>query len=166
MIKHYKEKAVFLFLALFAFQLVSAMVAPPVAAQAIPDDLCLKVTLTENEQGPLPTPKKFTMNVHLFTVNGTHFTIWGKVVVSGDAPFYVGGTGILESTMVTMNLTTSQKHTAADLDNNYWRDTGIMQVKYNISTNKGTWYEVGHDFATPNRVFDQRYSAGSLVKCP
>lgn len=160
MIKHYKGKAVFLFLVLFAFQLVSVMVAPPAAAQAIPDDLCLKVTLKENEAGPLPAPKKFTMNVHLVTVNGIHFTIWGKVVVPQDGPFYVGGTGILEGTWLTMNLTSSQKHTDS------WRDTGVMQVKFNISTNNGTFYEVGHDFDTVNRQFDQRYSAGSLAKCP
>jgi hypothetical protein len=159
MIKHYKEKAVFLFLALFVFQLVNVMVTLPAAAQ-IGDDLCLKVTLREDEGGPLTTPKKFTMNVHLATVNGTHFTIWGKVVVPQDGAFYVGGTGILESTRLTMNLTTSQKHTDS------WRDTGVMQVIYNISTNAGTFYEIGRHFDTLNRTFDQSYSAGSLVKCP
>jgi hypothetical protein len=164
MIRHYKEKAVFLFLAMFAFQLVSVMVAPPAPAQAIPDDLCLKVAITEDETGPLPTPKRFTMNVHLASVNFIHFTIWGKVVVPQDGAFYVGGTGILEGTVMTMNLTYTQKHTDT------WRDTGVMQVKYNISTNRGTFYEVGHDFnaaaTLQNRVFDQRYSAGTLVKCP
>ena len=97
MIKHYKEKAVFLFLALFALQLVSGMAAPPAAAQAVPpENLCLRATMTESEDGPLPTPLKFTMNVHLATVNGIHFTIWGKALAPGDSPYYVGGTGILE----------------------------------------------------------------------
>lgn len=160
MIKHYKGKAVFLFLALFAFQLVSAMVAPPAAAQGVPDTLCLSVTLTENEAGPLPTPKKFKMNVRLATVNGTYFTIWGKVTVPQDGAFYVGGTGILETTWLTMNLTTSQKHTDA------WRDAGIMQVKFNVSTLRGSFYEIANSFDTQNRVFDPMFSAGSLRICP
>ena len=125
MIKNYKEKAVVLFLMMFVFQLISLMGAPPVSAQVVPDTLCLSVTVTENEAGPLPTPKKFKMNVRLATGNGTYFTIWGKVTVPQDGAFYVGGTGILEGDWLTMNLTTSQKHTDA------WRDAGVMQVKFN-----------------------------------
>ncbi|RJR32877.1 MAG: hypothetical protein C4567_17675 [Deltaproteobacteria bacterium] len=160
MIKHYKEKAVFLFLVMFALLAVNLSVAPPAAAQVVPDDLCLKVIITESEDGPLPAPVKFNMIVHLFTINAQHFTIWGKVSVPKDGASYVGGTGILEGNVLTMNLTTSQKHVSA------WRDTGVMQVKFNISTMRGNWYEVGHDFDTANRVFDERYSAGIVVKCP
>lgn len=161
MVKNYSKKAVIFFLVMFAFLAVSISVAPPVSAQVIPDNVCLLVTITENEAGPLPTPfQKVKMNVHLASDNAKHFTIWGKVIVSGDAPFYVGGTGILESTTLTMNLTSSQRHTDG------WRDTGVMQVKYNISTLKGTFYEIGHDFDTVNHVFDERFTAGSLRQCP
>ena len=156
MVNCFKKNGSVLDLLMFAFLSVSFMIAPPVFAQ--PTDLCLRATVKETEDGPLAQVKRFTINIHLASEDGSHFTIWGKVKIPNE-PFYVGGTGILEGNNLTMNLTTSQKHTEG------WRDSGIMQTKFNISTGLGSFYEIGHDFDPVNRVFDQRYTAGILRLC-
>jgi len=158
MINSYKKNGIAFGLLMFAFLVLALTVAVPASAQ-VPADLCLKVTIQEDEKGPVVPVKRFAMNVHLESVDEIHFTIWGKVAILKE-PFYIGGTGVLEGNFLTMNLTTSQKH----LDG--WMDSGVMQARFNISTGYGTFYEIGHDFDRVNRVFDERYTAGVLRLCP
>ena len=56
-----------------------------------------------------------------------------------------------------MKKTLTQAHTDG------WMDTGINRTKLNLATMTGTFYEVGHDFNTVNRTFDNtRYTAGTV----
>jgi hypothetical protein len=157
-VKNYKVKAVLAGIGLLAFLVVGLATAPPVSA-AVPADLTLTGKVTQTHEGP--ASQTFTLKIHLAPAGNSsiHFTVWGKATVAGDYPFYVGGTGILEGNVLTMNLTTTQRHTDG------WRDTGIMQARYNVVDYTGSFYEIGHDYNTKQLgEFDQRYSAGTLKK--
>ena len=155
--KHYKV-TVILALGLIAFLLPSLATVPPVFA-AVPTDLTLTGKVTQTHEGP--TSKTFTVKIHLAPAGNStsHFTIWGKTVVAGDYPYYLGGTAILEGNILIMNLTTTQKHVDG------WRDTGVMQARYNLVDNLGSFYEIGNDYNTKKLgQFDRRFSAGTLKK--
>ena len=54
-------------------------------------------------------------------------------------------------TTLIFTLSESQEHTSET-----WRDTGVMHLTINTSTQNGTLYDIGHDFDTGTREFGQR----------
>lgn len=154
MINYNKKAAVFV-LVMFVFLTMGLTVASSVFAQAFPTDLTIRATLQQSEQGPLPEPVRFVLQIHLESANGTNFTIWGKVPDAAE-PAYLGGTGILERNTLTMNLTFTQTHADS------WRDSGVMQAQYNVVTNRGTFWMIRNDFDSNALTFDRGFDAGIL----
>ena len=74
----------------------------------------------------------------------------------------MSGLGFLNGNALEFTLSESQQHTDT------WHDSGVMHVSIDKTTQGGTFYDIGHDFNTappppPGRVFDERYTAGTLA---
>jgi hypothetical protein len=129
--------------------------------QLVTGDYCWTVRVTQDEEGAVTVPA-MTVKFHITVLDPTNVVMAGKVNVAGDDPFTIMGVGTVMGANLVANLTTSQIH------GDGWRDTGVMRATIKASDLSGTFYEIGHDFDTASRGFDQRYTSGRLVprKCP
>lgn len=136
--------------------LLVLVAAPAVRAEAYLGKVCLTSTVTERETGPV-TPEVRILQYEVTNLAGNIYVIAGKV--SSEAqPFVATGFGMVIGNELYMNLATTQTHTDA------WVDTGINQTRLNLTTLSGTFYEVGHDHNRSTRVYDSRFSAGTVTR--
>ncbi len=139
-----------LFALLCAFPLLAG-------AQSYVGKVCLMSTVTERQAGPVTPPELFAVEVDVTNLGGTMYAIAGAVADLPDQPALVTGIATVIGGEMYMNMTLTQAHTDG------WMDTGINRTKLNLATMTGTFYEVGHDFNTVNRTFDNtRYTAGTV----
>jgi hypothetical protein len=101
---------------------------------------------------------EFIVTGGISKVGDEFYLFQGYVTVGTDGPFVMSGSGIMVGTELVFTLSESQQHTSET-----WRDSGVMHVTINTSTQNGTFYDIGHDFNTGTREFDQRFTAGNLT---
>jgi hypothetical protein len=101
---------------------------------------------------------KFTITGGVTKVGDEFYLFQGYVIPEGDGPFVVSGSGFLNGNTLEFTLSESQYHTSET-----WRDSGVMHVSMDKTTQNGTVYDIGHDFDQGTREFDQRFTAGDLV---
>jgi hypothetical protein len=100
----------------------------------------------------------FTITGGITKVGDEFYLFQGYVIPEGDGPFVVSGSGFLNGNTLEFTLSESQWHTSES-----WRDSGVMHVSIDKTTQDGTFYDIGHDFDQSARVFDQRFTAGTLT---
>lgn len=126
-------------------------------AQSYVGKVCLVSTVIERQAGPVTTPEVFAVEVDVTNLGGTMYAIAGAVADPPDQPALITGIATVIGGEMYMNMTLTQTHTDG------WMDTGINRTRLNLATMAGTFYEVGHDFNTVNRTFDNtRYTAGTV----
>lgn len=101
----------------------------------------------------------FTVVGGISKVGDEFYGFQGYVTLDNDGPFVMSGSGFLMGTTLVFTLSESQEHT-----DNSWRDSGVMRVSVDQSTLNGTFYDIGLDYNTGTKVFDQRFSAGTLTR--
>ena len=101
----------------------------------------------------------FTVVGGISKVGDEFYAFQGYVTLDNDGPFVMSGSGFLMGTTLVFTLSESQEHT-----DNSWRDSGVMHIKVDQSTLNGTFYDIGLDYNTSTKVFDQRFSAGTLTR--
>ncbi len=120
------------------------------------------VTINETYQNNVPIGTTFTMTGAISKLGGNYYLFQGYVLNSGDGPFLLAGSGVLNGGVLYLTLNTSQQHTDSQTDSN--RDTGVMHVQVDPSTLSGTFYEVGHDFDRVPHAFSERFTAGTVTR--
>ena len=113
-------------------------------------------TITDSTQNQ--TGATFTITGGISKVGGEFYLFQGYVNPDNDGPFIIGGSGVLIGNTIYFTLSESQNHTST------WRDGGVMHVEIDKTSQGGTFYDIGHDFDTNARTFDQRYTAGTLTR--
>ncbi|PKN28797.1 MAG: hypothetical protein CVU64_11440 [Deltaproteobacteria bacterium HGW-Deltaproteobacteria-21] len=101
----------------------------------------------------------FTVVGGITKVGDEFYAFQGYVTSDSDGPFVMSGSGFLMGTTLLFTLSESQEHT-----DNSWRDSGVMRVSMDQSTLNGTFYDIGLDYNTDTKMFDQRFSAGTLTR--
>lgn len=137
--------------------LLATLVAAPgwALAQAYVGRVCLVSTVTARQTGPV-TPQAMTMQLDVTNLGGTTYAVSGWLPTA-DQPFVVTGQATVIGGELYFNMTTSQRHADG------WMDTGVNQTRVSLATMTGTFYEIGHDFNTVGRTFDNsRYTAGTV----
>jgi hypothetical protein len=102
--------------------------------------------------------QSFTNTGGISKVGDEFYLFQGYITVGTDGPFIMSGSGIMVGTELVFTLSESQQHTSIT-----WRDSGVMHVTINTSTQNGTFYDIGHDFDPDTRQFDNRFTAGNLT---
>ncbi len=74
-----------------------------------------------------------------------------------DGPFVLSGSGFMMGTTPVFTLSESREHTSSS-----WRDSGVVHISLDKTTLNGTIYDIGHDYDKNAKVFDERYTAGTL----
>ena len=94
-------------------------------------------------------------------VGDEFYLFQGYLIVPDDCPFVMSGSGFMSGNTLTFSCRTSQCHTGSP-----WRDGGVMHISIDKTTLGGTFYSIGYDFKTDptDRIFDDRYSAGTLTR--
>ena len=94
-------------------------------------------------------------------VGDEFYLFQGYIIVPGDGPVVMSGSGFVSGNTLTLTLCESQYHTSST-----WRDSGVTHVSVDKTTLDGTFYSIGYDFKTDpsDRKFDDRYSAGTLTR--
>ncbi len=147
------------FLRRWRFALFALLAALPLAGwtQSYVGRLCLVSTVTERQAGPVSPPEVFAVEVDVTNLGGTMYAVAGAVADLPDQPALITGIATVMGGEMYMNMTLTQVH------NDGWMDTGINRTRLNLATMAGTFYEIGHDFNTANRTFDNtRYTAGTV----
>lgn len=125
-------------------------------AQSYMGKVCLISTVTVRHEGPVP--QYFAAEFDVTNLGGNTYSVAGSVPTApGEEPMVATGLATVVAGYLHMNLATTQAHADG------WMDTGINRTRLNLATMTGTFYEIGHDYNTVTRVFDQtRYSAGTV----
>lgn len=100
----------------------------------------------------------FTITGGVSKVGDEFYLFQGYVTSGTDGPFVMSGSGFMNGSTLEFTLSESQQHTSET-----WRDSGVMHVIIDKTTQNGTFYDIGHDFDTSARTWDQRYTAGTLT---
>jgi hypothetical protein len=119
------------------------------------------VTINETYNNNVTIGTTFPMTGAISKVGGNYYLFQGFVQNSGDGPFLLAGSGVLNGGVLYLTLNSSQQHTDSQTDSN--RDTGVMHVQVDPSTLNGTFYEVGHDFDRVPHAFSERFTAGTVT---
>ena len=101
----------------------------------------------------------FTVVGGITRVGDEFYAFQGYVTAGTDGVVVLSGSGFLMGTTLLFTMSESQEHT-----DNSWRDSGVMRVSVDQSTLNGTFYDIGLDYDTSTKVFDQRFSAGTLTR--
>jgi len=149
-----KTKWVCLLLTLAAVLFLSG---ESVRAQSLNGNMCFAVQITEDHGGPVN--KAFVTKMHAVAQDKVHSTVSGVMQFPDDGPFVMTGMAVVQGKAIFVNLTVTQAHTSEP-----WKDSGIMQIRLNSTTMKGSIWTIGHDFDTQNRVFDSTYASGTIAK--
>jgi hypothetical protein len=134
------------------------------SAQSYVGKVCVVSTLTTRDEGPV-TPEVRRMEFDVTNLGGTMYALAGGLVVPPGEPVVATGLATVVGNDLYFNTTVTQAHADG------WVDTGINRTRLSLATLTGTFYEIGHDYNTITRTYDQnRYSAGtvqlSLSVCP
>lgn len=105
--------------------------------------------------------KSFTVTGGISKVGDEFYLFQGYVTTGTDGPFVLSGSGFMMNNTLFFTLTDSQKHTSET-----WRDSGIMHISIDKTTQSGSFYEIASSFDMgPARTFGQpEYNAGSLTR--
>ncbi len=136
--------------------LLSGAVCTVNAATLPSGNICWTVKQTQTEKGS--SSKTFSMALHLAAIDSTVGTAAGTVTISGENSPIVTGTYFKSGSYVYMNLTMTQNLSDGT------KETGLLQAKVSISTLKGTFFAVFHQFDPSSKTFDDGYAAGTLTK--
>lgn len=133
-------------------------------AQSYMGRVCVVSTLTTRDVGPV-TPEVKRIEFDVTHLGGSMYALAGGLIVPPGEP--VVSTGL--ATVVGNDLYFNTTVTVAHADG--WVDTGINRTRLSLSSMTGTFYEIGHDYNTITRTYDQnRFSAGtvqlSMSACP
>ena len=102
----------------------------------------------------------FTITGGISKVGDEFYLFQGYVIPDDDGPFVLSGAGFLNGNTLVFTLADSQDHTSKT-----WRDSGVMHVSIDKSTQNGTFYDIGHDFDTglSRNCLIKDYTAGTLT---
>lgn len=133
-------------------------------AQSYVGKVCVVSTLTTRDQGPV-APEVRRMEFDVTNLGGTMYALAGGLIVPPNEPIVATGLATVVGNDLYFNTTVTMAHADG------WMDTGINRTRLSLATMTGTFYEIGHDYNTITRTYDQnRYSAGtvqlSLSSCP
>lgn len=114
-------------------------------------------TVTDSSGPHAAIGATFTITGGISKVGDEFYQFQGYVKPGDDGPFVVSGSGFMNGTTLEFTLSESQKHTDG------WRDSGVMHVSIDRFSFDGTVYDIGHDFDTSTRAFNERFTAGTLT---
>jgi hypothetical protein len=145
-------------LALTALVILGLSVSPALAVNSVKylGKTTWTVTITD-DSNPQKIGISFTVTGGISKVGDEFYQFQGYVTMDGDGPFVIGGSGVMIGNNLVFTLSESQQHPDT------WRDSGVMHVTIDASTQNGTFYDIGHDFDISARTFDQRFTAGNLT---
>jgi hypothetical protein len=119
--------------------------------------VCMLVTVTERQTGAVSEPQR-AIELDVTNLGGNTYAVAGAMATPPDQPFVVTGSGTIVGGELYLNMTATLTHSDG------WMDTGINQTRLNLANLSGTFYEIGHDFNRPGRIFDNsRFSAGTAT---
>ena len=148
--------------ALVFFTLLFVVSAASISEAVFEGDMCWTYRITQTEDGPANEP--ILLKCHIKALDASTYIITGKVTVPSDNPAIFTGTATLMGTNIVMNLVLTQDHKVD------WRDTGIIQMKIDAATLKGTAFGISQSFNRTTGLFDgeQDYASGTLTprSCP
>lgn len=125
-------------------------------AQSYLGKVCMISTVTTRDEGPV-TPERFAGEFEVSNLGGTTYSVAGTVPSSTGEPMVATGMATVVGGDLYFNMVMTQAHTDG------WRDTGINRTRLSLATMAGTFYEIGHDYNTVTRTYDQtRYTAGTV----
>lgn len=132
------------------------MVLPLLAgAQSYMGKVCMIVTVTTRDQGPV-TPERFAVEFEVSNLGGSTYSAAGSFPSSTGEPMVATGIATVVGGDIFFNMVITEAHADG------WRDTGINRARLSLATMTGTFYEIGHDYNTVSRTYDQtRYTAGT-----
>lgn len=132
-------------------------------AQTYVGKFCFSSTITERESGPVSPPETipFVSQFDVTHLGGNAYALVGSIAIP-DQPFVTTGLATVIGGDIYANMTGTQSHPDS------WRDTGVNHTRINLATLSGSFYEVGHDYNTSTRTWDDRYTAGTVKQaaCP
>jgi hypothetical protein len=133
-------------------------------AQSYVGKVCVVSTVTTRDQGPV-APEVRRMEFDVTNLGGTTYSLAGGLMVPPNEPIVATGLATVVGNDLYFNTTVTMAHADGRMD------AGINRTRLSLATMTGTFYEIGHDYNTITRTYDQnRYSAGtvqlSLSACP
>jgi hypothetical protein len=131
----------------------------------IPDAtaICWSMLKTKDEHGST-NEGPFIMRGKLIDEGGGYYSLHAFIEAPDD-PLPISGSGVIVKTKILVTASISQDHTRAGSP---WRDSGIIQMRFDKSTFNGTWWSTRLDFNTSEHTFDLGYAAGTMkrITCP
>ncbi|MEW6658594.1 MAG: hypothetical protein AB1424_08020 [Thermodesulfobacteriota bacterium] len=99
----------------------------------------------------------FTITGGISKVGDEFYLFQGYVTSDTDGPFVISGSGFMMGNTLVFTCSESQQHSGSS------HDSGVMHITINKTDLSGTFYDIGLDYDTTGKTFDQRYTAGTLA---
>ena len=122
-------------------------------------ELCWSVHTTEVEDGPEPGNAPGLLRMGVTHTGGPYYLLQGTQEVSNDNTMILSGTAVIIGNDVLATIDSSK------VDGEE-RQTGIVQMRFSLSTFNGTYWANGLEFDTSSHKFDHNYSAGTVTAIP
>lgn len=154
------KRGIVIFLAIIAIILFSNV--PKAIAGDYLGEFCWLFQKTEDEHGP-KVEGPFLMRAGVTYMGGAYYTLQG-VLDAPSGPSILNGGAVIVGNEVLVTANESHDH---GLTKPY-RDSGIVQMRINLSNLNGSWWNVRNDFDTLTRSFNDGYAAGTVTftTCP
>lgn len=125
-------------------------------------ELCWSILVTEDAHPPADGGT-FLTRVRVTYMGGADYLIQGVVTISNNNPVILDGTGVIVGNEIFITLNTTR-----DDSSGLKREGALLQMRLDISTLSGTFWNISDEFNTVTREFDHSYSAGTvtLTTCP
>lgn len=135
-------------------------------AQTFLGEFCWNITTTEKKAGPISS-ETLPVRMGVTYMGGVYYTLQGiSSGPEGQGPVVLGGTGIVQGTQVLLTLDSAYDESRSVT--NPKRKISTFQMVLSASDLSGTYWDVGTNFNTSTRTFDNHYSAGTatFTTCP
>lgn len=131
-------------------------------AQTFLGEFCWNITITEKETGPIP-PETIPARMGVTYMGGVYYTLQG-IASPPEGPVVLEGTGIVQGPQVLILL--NMTHDEIGFETRH--ETSTFHMVLSASNLSGTTWDVGTNFNTSTRTFDNHYSAGTatFTACP
>jgi len=124
-------------------------------------EFCWQAHLTQTEKGPQDIT--VLMKLGISYMGGSYLTAQGSFPI--DDPVIFGATGQVVGNEILLTFNNSQQHSDSP-----WRDSGVGQLRINLSTLNGTFWNNYMSFNSATGAYNGEggYSLGTLtyVSCP